>query len=361
MSSVVQQFVQGWLNKVRKYVLTYRDGFYEMPYLANSPAHMIESVKGTPFVKFFPEKNCYTTSNTFFSGDCHYQELEEGLWIVMSNIEIKKNLSFKLVYDLRLPQDYHFLNLYINRSITQIKSPMINVAIENEDRSWVLFKAGAKAVNTHFKGAKSIFLSIYFSKDWLSKNVRSGGVFGKGFLNEFFKSDEDCLYLPSFLEEQKDLYVPIVESLLDKGENGVKDPLMLKIKTLDLIRQFVAKLENDEQVKTTHSFSEKDRRKLHKAENYLRKSVIGDFPGISSVARVTGMSETKLKSDFKKLYGKSLYQYFSYHQMLLAKKMLDDPEARVQDVAYSLGYTSASKFSKAFQKWHGVLPSEVKL
>jgi hypothetical protein len=86
--------VKKWLNQFKKYFFTYKDGFFELPYLANSPELMIESFSSMPFMKQDCNKACFSADTPFLKGVGHYQKTEDGLWIILSDFEVKKNISF---------------------------------------------------------------------------------------------------------------------------------------------------------------------------------------------------------------------------------------------------------------------------
>lgn len=353
--------VKSWLTNIKKYFFKYSDGFYEFPYLANSPQLTIESLKGMPFIKSYPDEGYYTINNPFIKGDCHYHEVEDELWILTSDLEFKKNVSFKLYYDSTIPTNYHFLTLYVNKGTTQVKLPKINVDIENSDKSWILFKAGSKSINTHFKGEKSIFFTIYFSDNWMKKNIASNGVLSSSVLSDFFSSDDNCLFLPNFMEDNVSAYQPILDTILSKKKEGKSNALLLKINTLQLISSFINKLDDKSSIKSLVNISEKNRRKLLKAAHLLDQTILEPFPSISTISKHVGISETLLKKEFKEMYGVTMFNYHTNQKMNYAIKLIKNDKASVKDIAYSLGYSSQSKFSTAFKKVHGKLPSEFKI
>ena len=71
----------------------YRDGYYKLPYICNSPQIMLDSFKGMPYTKFNEANNYIETHNPFTDGKMYFRELSEGLWITISEIEFKKNVS----------------------------------------------------------------------------------------------------------------------------------------------------------------------------------------------------------------------------------------------------------------------------
>jgi AraC-like DNA-binding protein len=82
------------------------------------------------------------------------------------------------------------------------------------------------------------------------------------------------------------------------------------------------------------------------------------FPGIDKIAKEIGLSPTKLKSDFKIVYKQSLFQYYRDKQLVFAQELLIGNKGKIKDIAAVFGYENAGKFSTAFKKRFGLLPSE---
>lgn len=192
----------------------------------------------------------------------------------------------------------------------------------------------------------------------MRNNIMTNGIFKNKTLEEFFNSSNECLFLPNFLENKKEVYENLVTSILDKDENGVKSVLTLKKNTLDIISTFIEKLEDKSVYKANSNLSEKDLRRIKKAEYILSDSIFTKFPSIDYISKEIGMSQTKLKTDFKEVYGSTLYQYYCTKQMGFAKQMLEKEKITVKEVSYTLGYNNPSKFTAAFKKIYGRLPSE---
>lgn len=98
---------------------------------------------------------------------------------------------------------------------------------------------------------------------------------------------------------------------------------------------------------------------LCNVESYL-KNHMSESPSIEDLARMASMSPTKLKLLFKQRYGDTIYGYLRSLRMEHAAKMLKEEGLGVTEVAYSVGYKSLSRFSEAFFKVYGVLPSQYK-
>lgn len=348
--------LEKWFSKFRKYFFSYKDGFYELPYLANSPELIVKSLKSMPFVKHYPHENYSALNTPFVAGDCHYEKIEDGFWLILSNTNVKKNLSFKLYYDKTEEANYNSLTLHVVKTSTKL--PKIGQEVENIDRSWALFKSGVVANNYHFKGSESLFLTFYFNDEWKRKNIDEQEISSKKILDDFFESDSDYLYFPNLLEDQQHLYESLIETILDKGENGVKNRLKLKIKSFEVINSFLEKLNSIDIVKR-EELPEKDIRKLFKAQQFLLENITSKFPSIEVISKKIGMSETKLKKDFKRLFDITLLQYFQQNQIDRAEETLKSKNISIKEVAYAYGYSSVSAFSSTFKKIKGFPPSEI--
>lgn len=80
---------------------------------------------------------------------------------------------------------------------------------------------------------------------------------------------------------------------------------------------------------------------------------------IDELSQEFGISRTKLKQDFKLLFGNSIYQFYTHARMDEAYRRLRSGQYTVSEVGYDMGYSSLSKFSGMFKKVKGLLPTEV--
>ena len=89
---IFQHLIKQWLFNFKKFFFTYRNGYFELHYLSNSPEIMIESFKEMPFTQYDAINNCIQTNNVFTNGTMYYRELEVGLWVIITEIEFKRNI-----------------------------------------------------------------------------------------------------------------------------------------------------------------------------------------------------------------------------------------------------------------------------
>ena len=79
---------------------------------------------------------------------------------------------------------------------------------------------------------------------------------------------------------------------------------------------------------------------------------------IQHLAKRAGISPTKLKSIFRRVYDAPLFAYIRAEKMRIAARELVDSNKCILDIAEACGYDNASKFSAAFRDVMGCSPKE---
>ena len=99
--------------------------------------------------------------------------------------------------------------------------------------------------------------------------------------------------------------------------------------------------------------------RLIKVESLLVKDFSGTPPTITALSKIATMSPTKLKKDFKSMYGLPIYEYYQKNRMMRAKSLLLSGNFAVKEVGMMVGYSNLGHFAASFKKEFGVLPSEM--
>lgn len=105
--------------------------------------------------------------------------------------------------------------------------------------------------------------------------------------------------------------------------------------------------------------SREDINRVMEIESIITRDVFSPAPFIPELAKMVNISETKLKNNFKTVYGLPIYQYFQKARMRAARDVLETNKYSIKQVAMELGYTNLSNFSTAFRKEFGILPSQL--
>ena len=109
---------------------------------------------------------------------------------------------------------------------------------------------------------------------------------------------------------------------------------------------------------------EKELRSEHPFLKKARQVVLGqmakeDFD-VVTLSKALHFSRTQLYRKLKALTGKSTTQFINEIKLAEGKKLLENPEKTISEIAYTVGYTDPAYFTRLFTKYYGKPPSEVR-
>ncbi|MDC8006159.1 AraC family transcriptional regulator [Aureisphaera galaxeae] len=83
-------------------------------------------------------------------------------------------------------------------------------------------------------------------------------------------------------------------------------------------------------------------------------------PSLSELSLQIGLNTTKLKKEFKEVFGVPVFKYLQNERLSSAHALISEKRATVQEAAWQVGYDSLSSFSNAFAKKYGYRPSQIR-
>lgn len=347
---MLEKRIKKWFAPFRKNAFAYKDGFFELSYLANSPQTIVESCINMPFNKHHATNQEIVCDNPFFKGQLHYQELSSGLWVFYSDVYYKTNICFNVCYDKYLPRDWYVLSYNIIEKEFDYEDGIGGGA----SKSWRLLSPGSDDAYRYFKGTQIRSVFVYFRGEWLIDNVFNDLRLSTN-LKGFFYSNKKKLLITDDSNAVNSEVKKITETILEKGNQGAANVLGLKIQVYNFMHDFF--LNANSNLGLGSSLASVDVLRQLRIERFLKENLEGEFMGITYLSHKFKLSSSKLKSDFKTAYGVSLLQYFRRKQMLLAKDLILNNDLKISDLSLKFGYVNASKFSKTYEKHVGVLPS----
>lgn len=117
-------------------------------------------------------------------------------------------------------------------------------------------------------------------------------------------------------------------------------------------------------------YTEKDRRSFGGIMNWiesLQKAIrciednLLDELDFDQIASECGWSSSHLQRGFQIVTGMTMSQYARNRRLYkAARELAENPQLKLIDAAVKYGYDSPEAFSRAFRKFHGVLPSEIR-
>ena len=109
-------------------------------------------------------------------------------------------------------------------------------------------------------------------------------------------------------------------------------------------------------------FQEKSSREMlvEKLHKEIHTNLNNDQFGVDSLAQAVGMSRSSLHRKLQKHLGISTSQFIREYRLKRALQILRQEDVTASEVAYRVGFSSATYFSTSFQKYYGYTPGEVK-
>lgn len=202
--------------------------------------------------------------------------------------------------------------------------------------------------------AKTACVKIIFDKNYLL-NFLTNDVVDEFFSNYFsmqLKNGKTELIDSEYRNIINELVKEKIEHPFKTG--FIQNRVLLLVEKL--IIKFLDKLQTNQ---NGFKLKEDEISRLVKVESLLVKDYSGAPPTISNLSRTAAMSPTKLKKDFKALYGLPVYEYYQKNRMMRAKQLLLEGRYAIKEVGMMVGYTNLGHFAASFKKEFGILPSEM--
>ncbi|TYP98147.1 AraC-like DNA-binding protein [Tenacibaculum adriaticum] len=159
------------------------------------------------------------------------------------------------------------------------------------------------------------------------------------------------------------LIIPITDELLSILNNlqnitlkGLSRKIFLEAKVLELL---AFQIDNYKKFKIdfVEDYKDKTIKKLYLLKQFLKDNLHDNF-SLKQLSREFLLNEQVLKNDFKRVFGKTVSEYFFNEKMIKAKELLRSTQIPVYEVAEEIGYKNATHFSAAFKRSFGVTPKK---
>lgn len=98
---------------------------------------------------------------------------------------------------------------------------------------------------------------------------------------------------------------------------------------------------------------------IQKAINYIEDNLLDDLD-YNKIAKEANVSSYHFQRIFHILSSFTLGEYIRNRRLSLAASELQSSDCKIIDIAIKYGYATPESFSRAFERFHGVLPSAAK-
>ena len=155
-----------------------------------------------------------------------------------------------------------------------------------------------------------------------------------------------------------DAYIPKPfdpDVLMAAVESQIRNRRLIQNRVLNLTSTTIQEPEKAEEAHLSAS----DRAMIDRIHAWLDANLDNEQIGVQEMARELGMSYSSLYAKLKGLTGKTPQAFMANYRMNIALELLQAGELNVSEVAYRVGSSSPSTFSREFKKHFGFPPSQV--
>jgi ligand-binding sensor domain-containing protein/signal transduction histidine kinase/DNA-binding response OmpR family regulator len=179
------------------------------------------------------------------------------------------------------------------------------------------------------------------------------------------KADLNYSHIPVILLSAKTENAVKIEGLRSGAEVFVEKPFstsFLKAQVLSLLENRRAILEAfNRSPLASYSMlitNKGDGILLNKLNEEIEKNLSDEDFSVESLTDVLGISRSNLQRKLKAICGVSPGEYLRNYRLKRACKLLLEGRMRISEVAYYVGFSSASYFAKTFIRYYGMSPKE---
>ena len=139
--------------------------------------------------------------------------------------------------------------------------------------------------------------------------------------------------------------------LLARIENLLKQRKLLK-------RLFQGSKEAEQEISESH-LEDRDKQFLKQLHSIIQKNLSDSEFGVEDIGKQIGLSRVQLYRKVKAMTGSSVVDLLRKARLAKAKRLLESRSMSVSEVAYDVGFSAPSYFTKCFKEEYGMLPGEI--
>ncbi|MBS7253607.1 helix-turn-helix domain-containing protein [Flavobacterium branchiicola] len=199
-------------------------------------------------------------------------------------------------------------------------------------------------------GERVFAMRLIVSKELLRTSIISAELEGER--KRKIKTDQNTLYFYDHIDSNSKL---IMHAIKNKSFLDPAFEIYLQGVSLRLLAKFINRYSN--LTPMLHHISEKEVNALNQAKEYLMNNLFDVFPGVLFLADIAGMSVTKFKILFKKMFVCTPKNFFLREKMILANELLRSENfSKLSDIARELNFSKVSLFSSVYFQQYGNKP-----
>ena len=187
-------------------------------------------------------------------------------------------------------------------------------------------------------------------------------------LTERLKTNTATSHIPVIMLTAKNLEEHRAEGYEHGADSYITKPfhskvLLARIENLLRQRQLLKNLyqgaqEAEKEISESH-LEDRDRQFLKQLQAIIQKNLSDSEFGVEDMGQQIGLSRVQLYRKVKAMTGSSVVDLLRKARLAKARRLLETRSMSVSEVAYEVGFSAPSYFTKCFKEEYGMLPGDV--
>lgn len=316
--------------------------------IANFDAYLTESVKQHSDLYQEKQKAWASSTGRGFVNEIH---IRSGLNLLIEKFDFKKPIESIMEVRTSPAEIFFCISGKLNGYAEKINK---NLTIDMGNASFFLTPT-LKCTTIISSAAPLKLITIRFLPEILCSEVCGlSNIFPAQMSSSVILNYEN--FIINTVPITSDMKIAIFQ-ILNCPYNDAFRRVYLECKVIELILLYFASLRKIQTIVTFNlpAFTSKDIENINHAKQLLTSN-LENPPALCELARQVGMNKDKLNQGFQKLFGTSVFAFFFQKRMEEAKKLLENNDMCVTEVAYAVGYSQPGTFSRAFKQHFGINP-----
>lgn len=279
-----------------------------------------------------------------------------------TNLLFTENNTFKV---------FHFNNLTSDSELfkCQLKNNCIQLYFCNNHQCKVAFNFEHCAINLEANNSSMVYfkdeqMNVLFNLPPEAELIVV--LISIEYFHSLFSIDGTILFNYNSLKGDKPIIEPkeinssiklILNQLITKQTNESLRPIFIKGKVYELLSYYFSTPTENDNESCPYIATEETITKIKHAKQLIIKE-INNPPSLPDLAKEVGLNIKKLKTEFKEFYGMPVFTFLLNYKMELAKKLLEEQQLNVNEIAIHLGYSASSHFIAAFKRKYNITPKQ---
>lgn len=185
-------------------------------------------------------------------------------------------------------------------------------------------------------------------------------------LCQYVKNKKEYSHIPIILLTVQDDKDSEIRGFKSGADSYLKKPfnffeLDLRIRNLIHAKESIKEYYHEVGVMETYQMlNNKDEKFIQELRTFIIANLQDDNLDSNKIAEYMGVGRTQLYNKLKKTMDMSISEFVNKVKIDLAKQKLCETNLTLSEIAYQLGFSTPSYFSKVFRKYVGITPNEFK-